>query len=120
MQGVSEEELERTDNRTQAEELRCVLAVIRHGGEPFAGGGARALPALWSLHASGAGRSVSQRGPRWPLGAAPLPWARRLWGTMRAGEGRRESVAPFDPTPIWCVVTWSPQTARPSRSSSSR
>jgi acetolactate synthase regulatory subunit len=31
LQGV-EDELERTDSRTQAEELRGVLAVIRHGG----------------------------------------------------------------------------------------
>ncbi len=26
------EEIEKTDNRTKEEELRCVLAVIRHGG----------------------------------------------------------------------------------------
>lgn len=30
---VDEGELARTDNRSQNEELRCVLAVIRHGGE---------------------------------------------------------------------------------------
>ncbi len=29
---IDEEEIARADNRTQDEELRCVLAVIRHGG----------------------------------------------------------------------------------------
>jgi hypothetical protein len=30
---IDPEEQARTDNRTADEELRCVLAVIRHGGE---------------------------------------------------------------------------------------
>ncbi len=33
MDGVAAEELKHTDSRSKDEELRCVLAVIRHGGE---------------------------------------------------------------------------------------